>query len=64
MPRPVVECVHLSPLRVRLSLSPRGSGRPAGPGPARGWLGRRPIVDHVFNGLVPSLAEVKNVRLK
>ncbi|XP_052120649.1 intermembrane lipid transfer protein Vps13-like [Frankliniella occidentalis] len=60
MPRPVIESVHLSPLRIRLSLFLRGSARTGG----RSLAGKRAIVDHVFNALVPSAAEIKNVRLK
>lgn len=58
MPKPVIEYVHLSPIRIRLSIFPRGSSR------SGRSLGRRPIVDYVFNALVPSLSEIKNVRIK
>ena len=64
MPRPVIEYVHLSPIRIRLSIFPRGSAR-SSRGSSRGSsLGCRPILDHVFNALVPSLTEIKNVRIK
>lgn len=61
MPKPVIEYVHLSPIRIRLSIFPRGSARSAR---SSRTLGCRPIVDHVFNALVPSLTEIKNVRIK
>lgn len=62
MPKPVIECVHLSPIRLRLSLFPRGTARPA---PSKmGLFGKRPTLDYVFNALVPSMTEIKNVRLK
>ncbi|XP_067142942.1 intermembrane lipid transfer protein VPS13A-like isoform X2 [Centruroides vittatus] len=59
--RTVVEYIHLSPLKIHFSFSPRGIVHKAKPDP---WSLQQDVVDFFFNSIGATLTEVKDVELR
>lgn len=59
--RTVVEYIHLSPLKVHFSFSPRGIVHKAEPDP---WSLQQDVVDFFLNSIGATLTEVKDVELR